>query len=156
MTGFLWLCSYCDDMFLVSFRLEIFNKLDQTRSLPAFTTTSRRPPIIFSLKNIFNDILRTQFPAFFIRQHIYCKDAKMLFWVEECAILHGTFYGPCKADFFPQKKTGMVLIRIKADWDCSQMRQPKVLVQSYSTTSQFPFHKKNSQPYIKCAYQYIE
>lgn len=24
----------------------------------------------------------------------------MLFWVEECAILYGTFYGPCKADFF--------------------------------------------------------
>lgn len=28
----------------------------------------------------------------------------MLFWVEECAILYGTFYGPCKADFFSLEK----------------------------------------------------
>lgn len=55
----------------------------------------------------------------------------MLFWVEECAILYGTFYGPCKADFFSiEKDRDGIDSHIKADWDCSQMRQPKVLVQS--------------------------
>lgn len=70
----------------------------------------------------------------------------MLFWVEECAILYGTFYGPCKADFSPEKDRDGIdshksRLGLQPDAPTKGI-SPVMLIEWYSTTSQLPFHKK--------------
>lgn len=81
----------------------------------------------------------------------------MLFWVEECAILYGTFYGPCKADFSPEKDRDGIdshksRLGLQPDAPTKGI-SPVMLIEWYSTTSQLPFHK-NTQPYMKCLSAY--
>lgn len=77
----------------------------------------------------------------------------MLFWVEECAILYGTFYGPCKADFSPEKD------RDGIDSHKSRLGlQPDAPTKGISPSDilQHPnsHFTKNTQPYMKCLSAY--
>lgn len=125
----LLLYSYCDDMFWVSFPLEILiNWIRQGHYLLLRQHQGDYPSYLVRKISLItyqeHNFQLSSFVSIFI-----VKMPKCCFGSRSVRSYTERFMALVK-QIFPQKKTGMVLIRIKADWDCSQMRQPKVLVQS--------------------------